>query len=64
MTLFVTIAMEEGAVILVTAFLTKQSAEIAEQAWRQQNGILDDEALEYHAFSNTGVATWECELKP
>jgi hypothetical protein len=63
-TIYVLVPMEEGIVQGVEAFKMPGASAEAEARWLLAKGISDEKERERHADWGTGVAVWECDLKP
>ena len=64
MTLFITVAMEDGINRAVAAFVTEESAKQDEALWLQSVGIKTEAEREHASDWGTGIATWEVKLTP
>ena len=63
-TVFVVVPMDDGFVRGVQAFCTRRAAKKVETAWLCQQDILNKKEREHKADWGTGIAIWECEIKP
>lgn len=63
-TIYVVVPMEEGIVRDVTAHANEQNAGKAEAQWLGAMGVADQKEREARADWGTGIAIWECELRP
>jgi len=64
MEIYVCVPMEEGIVRGVRAFMTKSPAQQAEAAWLAAHELTEEKLREEASDWGTGVAIWECDLKP
>ncbi len=64
MEIYVCVPMEEGILHGVRAFLTEASATRAEREWLEGMELTEEKVREQAADWGTGIAIWECELKP
>jgi len=55
---------EEGIVRAVGAFMTESSAQQAEAAWLAAHELTEEKIREEASDWGTGIAIWECDLKP
>ena len=62
--IYVCVPMEEGIVRDVRAFTTESSARQAEAAWLTAHGLTEAKLREEASDWGTGIAIWECDLKP
>jgi hypothetical protein len=56
--------MDDGFVRDVQVCRTHRAAKKAEAAWLCQQDILNEQEREHKADWGTGIAIWECEIKP
>ena len=61
MEIYVCVPMEEG---IVRAFMTESSAQRAEAAWLAAHELSEEKCREEASDWGTGIAIWECDLKP
>jgi len=64
MEIYVCVPMEEGIVRDVRAFMTESSAQQAEAAWLAAHELAEERLREEASDWGTGIAIWECDLKP
>jgi len=64
MTVYVVVDLFQGVVDEVKTFLTRESAEKAEQEWLKEQGITNEIAREGHAQNGTELIVHECEVMP
>ena len=64
MEIYVCVPMEEGIVRGVRAFVTESSAKQAEEAWLAAHDLTEEKLREESSDWGTGIAIWECDLKP
>ena len=64
MEIYVCVPMEEGIVRGVRAFMTESSAKQAEDNWLAEHELTQEKRREEASDWGTGIAVWECELKP
>jgi hypothetical protein len=64
MTIYVTVAMEEGINRAIAAFTTKESAKQRETAWLESNGINSEAERERASDWGRSFSIWEVQLKP
>ncbi len=64
MTIYVTVAMEDGINKAVAAFTRKESAKKKEAAWLNTIGINSEAEREHASDWGTGFSIWEVKLKP
>lgn len=56
--------MKEGIVRGMRAFMTESSAQQAEAAWLAERELPEEKRREEASDWGTGIAIWECDLKP
>jgi hypothetical protein len=56
--------MEEGILRGVRAFMTESSAQQAEAAWLATHELTEKKLREEASDWSTGIAIYECDLKP
>lgn len=64
MTLYVTVAMEEGITQKVEIFFSRESALKCEAAWLRETGLEVEADREHASDWGTGFAIWEVQLQP
>ena len=64
MTIYVTVAMEDGINRAIAAFATEESAKQHEADWLKSAGINSEAERERASDWGTGFAIWEVQLKP
>jgi len=64
MEIYVCVPMEEGIVRGVRVFLTEDSAKQAENRWLAQRKLTEEKRREEASEYGTGIAIYECPLKP
>lgn len=64
MEICVCVPMEEGIVRGVRAFMTESSAQQVEAAWLAAHELTEEKLREEAGDWGTGIAIWECDLKP
>jgi len=64
MEIYVCVPMEEGIVRGVRAFVTESSAKQAEDKWLAEHELTEEKRREEASDSGTGIAIYECDLKP
>jgi len=64
MEICVCLPLEEGIVRGVRAFMTKTSAQQAEATWLAAHELTEDKRREEASDWGTGIAVYECDLKP
>jgi hypothetical protein len=64
MEIYVCVPMEEGIVRDVRAFMTESSAKRAEATWLAAHELTDEKRREEASDWGTGIAVYECDLKP
>ena len=62
--IYVCVPMEEGIVRGVRAFVTEGSAKQAEEAWLAEHGLTEEKRRDEASDWGTGIAVYECDLKP
>ncbi|MCC6489684.1 MAG: hypothetical protein IT364_19475 [Candidatus Hydrogenedentes bacterium] len=61
---FVLIPLEDGMVGDVSVFANAACAQRAEQEWLAAHDLTDENKREHASDWGTGIAIWECDLKP
>ena len=64
MEIYVCVPMEEGIVRDVRAFMTESSAQQAEAAWLAALELSEEKHRKEASAWGTGIAIYECDLKP
>ena len=64
MGIFVCVPMEEGIVLGVRAFMTESSAKQGEDEWLATHELTEYKRREEASDWGTGIAIYECDLKP
>ena len=64
MTIYVTVAMEEGINRALAVFTTKESAKQDEADWLRSAGITTDSDRQRASDWGTAFSIWEVKLKP
>jgi len=63
MTVHVVVELFQGVVNEISVFLTRESAEQAEQEWLKDHGITDDLGRECKAQNGTEFIVRQCQLR-
>ena len=64
MEIYVCVPMEGGIVRGVRTFLTESSAQQVEAQWLATRGLTEEKLREEASDWGTGIAIYECDLKP
>ena len=64
MEIYVCVPMEEGIVRGVRAFMTESSAKQAKEEWLAGHELTHEKRREDASDWGTGIAIYECDLKP
>lgn len=64
MEIYVCVPLEEGIVRGVHAFMTESSAKQAEDNWLAKHELTQEKHREEASDWGTGIAIYECDLKP
>jgi len=64
MEIYVCVSMEESIFRGVRAFMSESSAQQAEATWLATHELTEEKVREEASDWGTGIAIWECDLKP